>query len=1020
MTLLSVLFFNIPMARTKEECFCEAKKYQTLAELQKNASGVYKCALKNKWLDDYVWLKRKCAWNKETCEKEARKYTSRTEFSKCCVGAYSSALKHGWLDDYTWFEVLHSNKWNKETCEKEAKKYTSRAEFQNNSPGAYDASRKHQWLDDYTWFNVLCEHGKWNRETCEKEARKYSTRAEFSEKSASAYNVARLHHWLDDYTWFTPKRKDSSGMTNLLTSQDLENMSSHQLIELISLGRLPKSIIRLAYTPSHSKDRMCKLTDLMKELAVGDKPISTSLPTPKVKGIFISRPYDDLANVSQMESFDFIVKEEMHRLWGMALRSQDNNSLLEDMEDFKSQTYSSDFANAIKDRFLRELQMVMDIPTPCNYKFPQPPSLMQKLVAFQMSSTDRFGNWCGTGSGKTNAFILATMHLRSEVVIVITPNDVLDTMASSIHRTFPLSNLITPSKPDMRITIKEGTTNYILYNYEKFQPNNGASGYLEEILRLPKVDFICLDEVQYVKVRNTKNASSRSETIKHLLQTLNGKNQHLKTMFMSATPCINNLTEVRSIIELLTLEKHEDISGISMANVHNAYKALITHGLRYLPSLPMKITERILDVDCTSDVTLLENLCANRDNVSKVELYLAQKKISAVRQEIRKGVLIYATWVAGMARLILREVRKMGFSADCYNGLSGDKDGRKDILHKFINGDLDVLICSKPITTGIDGLQKVCNKMIVISLPWTDADYTQLKGRIHRQGSVFDEVEVLLPMVTVRGDGEVWSYDKMRKKALDTKRSLSSAVVDGYVQESYGFDRDRLLSMAMDSLKAIHATSSKRDKLPDATMPKTSHRTYNEHLVNAIHRQASSTTSLEMHRRFTKDIFQEYHEHREAMVANWLEDPVSIVADIISHWPLYFDNVIDLGCGLNKLKTHLPQRKVLGVDHVNLYNEPQVIATDMVNISTIVDHSFDVAVFCLSLWGTNYTDYLQEAHKILRPDGRMIVVEPFKAFNKDRFGEIEDFMDKVEKIGFERLGKPMHLNNFLYLKFVKI
>jgi len=32
------------------------------------------------------------------------------------------------------------------------------------------------------------------------------------------------------------------------------------------------------------------------------------------------------------------------------------------------------------------------------------------------------------------------------------------------------------------------------------------------------------------------------------------------------------------------------------------------------------------------------------------------------------------------------------------------------------------------------------NKMICITLPWTDSEYTQLKGRIYRQGSEFDSV----------------------------------------------------------------------------------------------------------------------------------------------------------------------------------------------------------------------------------------------------------------------------------------
>ena len=59
-------------------------------------------------------------------------------------------------------------------------------------------------------------------------------------------------------------------------------------------------------------------------------------------------------------------------------------------------------------------------------------------------------------------------------------------------------------------------------------------------------------------------------------------------------------------------------------------------------------------------------------------------------------------------------------------------------------GKVDVLISSVPVGTGVDGLQYVCNRMIVISLPWTSAEYEQLIGRLYRQGSAFDKVEVII------------------------------------------------------------------------------------------------------------------------------------------------------------------------------------------------------------------------------------------------------------------------------------
>jgi hypothetical protein len=38
------------------------------------------------------------------------------------------------------------------------------------------------------------------------------------------------------------------------------------------------------------------------------------------------------------------------------------------------------------------------------------------------------------------------------------------------------------------------------------------------------------------------------------------------------------------------------------------------------------------------------------------------------------------------------------------------------------------------VATGVDGLQQVCNRLIINVLPWTHAEFEQLIGRIYRQG----------------------------------------------------------------------------------------------------------------------------------------------------------------------------------------------------------------------------------------------------------------------------------------------
>ena len=59
------------------------------------------------------------------------------------------------------------------------------------------------------------------------------------------------------------------------------------------------------------------------------------------------------------------------------------------------------------------------------------------------------------------------------------------------------------------------------------------------------------------------------------------------------------------------------------------------------------------------------------------------------------------------------------------------------------------------------------------------------------------------------------------------------------------------------------------------------------------------------------------------------------------------------------------------------------------------NESLDVAIFSLSLMGCNFTDYIVEAHRCLKLDGTLFLIE-----STSRFSNIEDFKNGLEKLGF--------------------
>lgn len=618
---------------------------------------------------------------------------------------------------------------------------------------------------------------------------------------------------------------------SFLQNEDLSHLSSHQLIEIIGEKKLPSEFKCLIYTPANSDARKSTIQQLKKlfgnnendeviecgslylakekekdalNLDTFDTDNGESLLSSTISEIHI---HDNLIRTKTSDaSAKFLVLEETHKLWNKVLELSEEGKLEYGIETIKNENGGA-FWKHIQNTFLHEFDEVNNIKPSGDYKFPYEPSLMQKLMVYHLMNNNSFGNWCGTGAGKTNAFLFATRKTDSRVTVAIVPNDTIGTLVNAINKIYPDSNVVIPKSCDDLYKCDRSKFNYIIYNYEKFQGNNGAEDTINRLFETNIIDFICLDEVQNVKVRDASSASSRSQFVNELLKRGRNANPEMKTLAMSATPCINNLAEVRSIIELLTGEEHEEIGEANtIENIHNAYKALLLNGFRYIPKYPIAIEERAVEVDCSNDEGLLQDLMDKKQgDVCGIEYVLAEKKLNLIRRELKHGTIIYSHWVKGMAELLTENIRQWGFSVESYNGQSGNRDGRKDIIDKFLDGDIDVLVCSKPISTGIDGLQYKCNKMIIVSLPWTDADYTQLKGRIYRQGSRFKRVEFVIPQVVLKNEkNDMWSWDKMRKQAIENKRSLGSAIVEGKIQKDYTINKKKLLSEAMEALKECY------------------------------------------------------------------------------------------------------------------------------------------------------------------------------------------------------------------------
>ena len=64
---------------------------------------------------------------------------------------------------------------------------------------------------------------------------------------------------------------------------------------------------------------------------------------------------------------------------------------------------------------------------PDGYSFPYGlPTLMQLYVAHKIKTSPYFGNFSGTGAGKTLSAVLASRVIDSKMTVIVCPNDVVN------------------------------------------------------------------------------------------------------------------------------------------------------------------------------------------------------------------------------------------------------------------------------------------------------------------------------------------------------------------------------------------------------------------------------------------------------------------------------------------------------------------------------------------------------------------------------------------------------------------
>lgn len=480
---------------------------------------------------------------------------------------------------------------------------------------------------------------------------------------------------------------------------------------------------------------------------------------------------------------------------------------------------------------------------------------------------------------------------------------------------------------------------------------------------------------------------------------------------MSATPVINNLLEARKLLEITTGVDFPDLD--TQATINNGlavHRMLMLHGFRYRPRYEIEM--RVVEVSVVRN-DLLESLRSTKGSVLPVEQILLPAKLAAIDAHLRPGTIVYTHYVDGMLAPARHCLEGAGWSVGLYTGT--DKSG----LEPFLRGKVDVLLASSPVGTGLDGLQRVCNRLIMLCLPWTSAEYEQIIGRIRRQGSRFGEVEIIIPQVLLDHDGDTWSWDRNRLGVIRYKRTLSDCALDGVIPETVRISPTALLAQSKEALNRwIERVAANgllmldrqalRVPLPEDVQVPLQRRLGD---FSELNRRWGSATSRTTFERLQLDPAEWYLYHTLYRKARegWPEIPAEVIADRLRARPDWA--VGDFGCGECLLADALPNR-VINLDYVP--SREGVMACDMTS-TPLEDSSLDAAVFSLSLMGRNWADYLKEAHRVVRPFGQLFIAEAAERWTD----KTDQLLRAVEDAGFRIAGGIEQRYSFVYLTAVK-
>ncbi len=472
--------------------------------------------------------------------------------------------------------------------------------------------------------------------------------------------------------------------------------------------------------------------------------------------------------------------------------------------------------------------------------------MMQRLIAWHLTEGGRrcFGNWSAPGAGKTLAALLTARLVQSRLTVVICPNNVIPTWQAQIDRTYNHGKRINVVA-EIQTWQPHDDADFLILNYDRLQGADAEAQALKFCAEYGnRIGLVVIDECHRVKndgqigqqgSGGKAGPSSRRRVLDAIVKAL----PKSKLLIQTGTPVLTGCAEGVSLIDLLD-ETAQKTYGFTRKNSFSEcmrlHQAMTRYGVRFKPRVGVELlspTVRRADGGeyCQSKdgkrglalVTPHDYLAplveiTDADAIAKlsglkrgrgwswldIDEILTPFKLNVIVDAIRPGTVVYTEHVGGdradpVVMTIAKAVKKAGFTVAVFDGRADSVKGHDTIaavnglcsckrcrgLAAFKRGDVAVLVASRTIGEGVDGLQQVGNRVIVNAPPWHDGAWEQLVGRWFRSGQT-KNVEVIVPITWMASPSGRVSLDMLRLSRINDRGNIADAVVDGALPTHVG------------------------------------------------------------------------------------------------------------------------------------------------------------------------------------------------------------------------------------------